>query len=213
MAESQPPRGEPTRMSPETFAQQWSQIRQHLREWWDHLTEQDLEQIAGQQDRLVRVIQERYQYLHECAQGEVDQRLQAYQAADSPMAEALIAAADEAASRLPQTAAQGQPPTGEHVPAGSVHHRPGGAGATPPCRLGADRPGGRRATRPQPWEGARSLKHHPVPIPARASYFLHVIGRHLTPGQFAAVRPMQTALARLRDLLRLHECRQRFQGR
>ena len=111
MVEAQPPHGERPRMSPETFTLQWAQIRQHLRGWWDHLTEQDLEQIAGQQDRLVRVIQARYQYLHERAQGEVDQRLQAYQAADSPMAEALIAAADEAASRLPQTAAQGQPPT------------------------------------------------------------------------------------------------------
>jgi uncharacterized protein YjbJ (UPF0337 family) len=118
MAESQPPRGEPTRMSPETFAQQWSQIRQHLREWWDHLTEQDLEQIAGQQDRLVRVIQARYQYLHERAQGEVDQRLQAYQAADSPMAEALIAAADEATSRLPQTAAQERSPAVSASPLG-----------------------------------------------------------------------------------------------
>jgi uncharacterized protein YjbJ (UPF0337 family) len=108
MAESQPPGGEPTRMSPETFTQQWAQIRQHLREWWDQLTEQDLEQIAGQQDQLVRVIQARYQYLQERARDEVDQRLQAYQTAGSPMAEALIAAADEAASRVTQTAEQGQ---------------------------------------------------------------------------------------------------------
>jgi hypothetical protein len=105
MAEPQPPRGERTRMSPETFTQQWAQIRQRLRGWWDQLTEQDLEQIAGQHDRLVRVIQERYQYLRERAQDEVDQRMQAYQATGNPMAEALIAAADEAASRLQETAA------------------------------------------------------------------------------------------------------------
>jgi uncharacterized protein YjbJ (UPF0337 family) len=107
MAEPQPPRGEHVRMSPEMFTQQWAQIRQHLRGWWDQLTEQDLDQIAGQQDQLVRVIQERYQYLHERAQGEVDQRLQAYQATEGPMAEALIAAADEA-SRLTETSGQGQ---------------------------------------------------------------------------------------------------------
>jgi uncharacterized protein YjbJ (UPF0337 family) len=94
-------------MSPETFAQQWAQIRQQLRGWWDQLTEQDLEQIAGQQDQLVQVIQERYQLLRERAQDEVDQRLQAYQTGGSPMAEAFIAAADEAASRVTQTAEQG----------------------------------------------------------------------------------------------------------
>jgi uncharacterized protein YjbJ (UPF0337 family) len=108
MAEPQPPRGERTRMTPETFSQQWAQIRQHLREWWDQLTEHDIEQIAGQQDQLVRVIQERYQYLHERARDEVDQRLQAYQTAGSSMAEAFIAAAEEAASRVTETAEQGQ---------------------------------------------------------------------------------------------------------
>ena len=107
MAEAQPPHGERTRMSPETFSQQWAQIRQHLQGWWDQLTEQDLEQIAGQQDQLVRVIQERYQFLRARAQDEVDQRLQAYQTGGSPMAEAFIAAADEAASRLTETAEQG----------------------------------------------------------------------------------------------------------
>jgi hypothetical protein len=91
MAEPQPPRGERTHMTPETFTQQWAQIRQHLRGWWDQLTEHDLEQIAGQHDQLVRVIQARYQYLRERAQVEVDRRLQAYQAIGSPMAEALIA--------------------------------------------------------------------------------------------------------------------------
>jgi uncharacterized protein YjbJ (UPF0337 family) len=110
MAEPHPPRGERTRMTPETFTQQWAHIRQQLREWWDQLTEQDFEQIAGRHDQLVRVIQERYQYLRERAQDEVDQRLQAYQPTGSPMAEALIAAADEAASRVAETAEQERSP-------------------------------------------------------------------------------------------------------
>jgi uncharacterized protein YjbJ (UPF0337 family) len=107
MAEAQPPHGERTRMSPETVTQQWAQIRQHLQGWWDQLTEQDLDQIAGQQDQLVRVIQERYQFLQERARDEVDQRLQVYQTTGSPMAEAFIAAAEEVASRVTQTAAPG----------------------------------------------------------------------------------------------------------
>jgi hypothetical protein len=61
MVEAQPPRGERTRMSPETFTQQWAQIRQHLRGWWDQLTEQDLEQIAGQHDQLVCAMAEQLQ--------------------------------------------------------------------------------------------------------------------------------------------------------
>jgi uncharacterized protein YjbJ (UPF0337 family) len=107
MAEAQPLGEKPTRMTPETFTQQWTQIRQQLGGWWDQLTEQDLEQIAGQQDQLVRVIQARYQYLQERAQDEVDQRLQAYQTAGTSMAEAFIAAAEEAASRVTQAAEQG----------------------------------------------------------------------------------------------------------
>jgi len=53
------------------------------------------------------VIQERYQYLRERAQDEVDQRLQAYQTTGGQMAEALIAAAQEAASRRTETAEEG----------------------------------------------------------------------------------------------------------
>jgi uncharacterized protein YjbJ (UPF0337 family) len=104
MAEPQPARGEHTRMSPETFIQQWTQIRQQLRSWWAQLTERDLEQIAGHQDQLVRVLQERYRYTRERAQDEVDRRLQAYQTAGSGTAETITTAAQEAASRLTETA-------------------------------------------------------------------------------------------------------------
>ena len=104
MAEQQPLCGERTRMSPETFTQQWAQIRQELRGWWDQLTERDLEQIGGQHDQLVRVLQDRYRYTRERAQDEIDRRLQAYQTAGSPMAETMTSAAREAAARLTETA-------------------------------------------------------------------------------------------------------------
>jgi CBS domain-containing protein len=121
MAEPHPSPEERTRMTPETFTQQWAQIRQELRGWWDHLTEHDLEQIAGHQEQLVRVIQERYQYVHERAQAEVDQRLQAYEPTGGQMAEAMIAAADEAASRLTEAGEAGR----------------ADAAGTPPLDLGA----------------------------------------------------------------------------
>ena len=88
-------------MTPETFTPQWAQLRQHLRGWWDQLTEHDPEQITGQHDQVVRVIQERYQYLRERAEAAVDRRLQAYRATGGQMAQALITAAYEAASPSP----------------------------------------------------------------------------------------------------------------
>jgi uncharacterized protein YjbJ (UPF0337 family) len=88
-------------MTPETFTQQWAQLRQHLRGWWDLLTEHDLKQMAGQHDQVVRVIQECYQYLRERAEAAVDQRLQAYRATGGQMAQALITSADEATSPSP----------------------------------------------------------------------------------------------------------------
>ena len=88
-------------MTPETFTQQWAQLRQHLRGWRDQLTEHDLEQMAGQHDQVVRVIEECYQYLRERAEAAVDRRLQAYRATGGQMAQALITAADEATSPSP----------------------------------------------------------------------------------------------------------------
>jgi hypothetical protein len=34
---------------------------------------------------------------------------------------------------------------------------------------------------------SNALEHHPVPIPARAPFPLHLFGRHLPSGQFAAL--------------------------
>jgi hypothetical protein len=45
MAEPHPSHEERTRRTPETFTQQWAQIRQHPRGWWDHLTEHDLDTL------------------------------------------------------------------------------------------------------------------------------------------------------------------------
>jgi hypothetical protein len=59
---------------------------------------------------MVRVIQARSRHRQEDARVEVDRRVRAYQTTGGRMAEALIAAADEAASRLTEKAAA--PPMG-----------------------------------------------------------------------------------------------------
>ena len=58
----------------------WKQLRGELRSWWGRLTDNDLEQIGGQQDKLIGKLQERYSYTRERAQQEVERRLQEYHA-------------------------------------------------------------------------------------------------------------------------------------
>jgi uncharacterized protein YjbJ (UPF0337 family) len=51
------------------------QLRGQMREWWGKLTDDDLEQVAGQKDKLIGKLQERYGYSREQAQQEVDRRM------------------------------------------------------------------------------------------------------------------------------------------
>src|SRR5215475_3513690 len=67
--------------TPEMFAQQWSHIQPQVKSWWDRLTDADLEQVAGQKERLVRTIEMRYGYARERAEQEVDRRLAEFYAA------------------------------------------------------------------------------------------------------------------------------------
>jgi len=42
------------------LCQRWPQMREHARMWWGELTEEDLDEVYGQCDRLVNVIHRRY---------------------------------------------------------------------------------------------------------------------------------------------------------
>ena len=111
MAEQQPRRGAGNIPMPDTFAGQWQQLRGQLRSWWDRLTEADLEKIAGQKDTLVGLVQERYGYVRERAQQEVERRLQEYSAqieasGVSRIGATVTAAAQDMASRLGETAGE-----------------------------------------------------------------------------------------------------------
>jgi hypothetical protein len=61
--------------TPDMFAHQWPHLRQQIKGWWDRLTDADLEQVAGNKERLVRAIEGRYGYARERAEQEVDRRL------------------------------------------------------------------------------------------------------------------------------------------
>ena len=51
----------------------WNQIKGDIRTRWGKLTNDDLEQIAGQRDKLVGKIQERYGIAKEQANREIDE--------------------------------------------------------------------------------------------------------------------------------------------
>jgi uncharacterized protein YjbJ (UPF0337 family) len=54
----------------------WSQLKGSARQQWGKLTNDDLELIAGKRDKLVGKLQERYGYLKDEAEQQVDEWIQ-----------------------------------------------------------------------------------------------------------------------------------------
>jgi len=65
-------------MNDDVFTGQWTQLRGSLKSWWGKLTDDDLDRIGGQKDRLVGLVQEKYGQTREQAEREVEQRLREY---------------------------------------------------------------------------------------------------------------------------------------
>jgi uncharacterized protein YjbJ (UPF0337 family) len=65
-------------MNDDVFTGQWKQLRGSLKSWWGRLTDDDLDRIGGQKDRLVGLVQEKYGQTREEAEREVEQRLREY---------------------------------------------------------------------------------------------------------------------------------------
>ena len=65
-------------MNADILKGKWKQVRGDAKKWWGKLTDDDLDQIEGERDKLVGRIQERYGYAREEAEAEVDRRLGTY---------------------------------------------------------------------------------------------------------------------------------------
>jgi uncharacterized protein YjbJ (UPF0337 family) len=65
-------------MNQDILAGKWKQMRGELKTWWGKLTDDDVDRIGGQKDKLVGLIQERYGYTREQAEQEIERRLQEY---------------------------------------------------------------------------------------------------------------------------------------
>jgi uncharacterized protein YjbJ (UPF0337 family) len=57
----------------------WKQMRGEVKKWWGDLTDDDLDRIEGERDKLIGRLQERYGYSRERAEAEVDRRFSEYE--------------------------------------------------------------------------------------------------------------------------------------
>jgi uncharacterized protein YjbJ (UPF0337 family) len=65
-------------MNQDILAGQWKQMRGAMKSWWGKLTDNDFDRIAGQKDKLIGTLQEKYGYTRDMAQREVEQRMHSY---------------------------------------------------------------------------------------------------------------------------------------
>lgn len=49
-------------MDKDEFEGKWKKMRGLVKRWWGKLTDDDLERIGGQLDKLIEVVQEKYGY-------------------------------------------------------------------------------------------------------------------------------------------------------
>jgi uncharacterized protein YjbJ (UPF0337 family) len=66
-------------MNSDVMKGKWKQLRGEVKVWWSKLTDDDLDRIDGEQDKLVGLLQERYGFARDRARAEVDQRLRDYE--------------------------------------------------------------------------------------------------------------------------------------
>lgn len=69
-------------MNQDMLSGNWNQLRGKLRSWWGKLSDDDFEWIAGQKDRLVGLIQEKYGYTRDQAEEDIDRRMEEYGVGD-----------------------------------------------------------------------------------------------------------------------------------
>ncbi|MBI2218454.1 MAG: CsbD family protein [Candidatus Rokubacteria bacterium] len=62
-------------MNQDVFAGRWKQLRGQAKEWWGQVTDDELDQIEGQRDKLAGLLQVKYGYTKEQAEQEIDRRI------------------------------------------------------------------------------------------------------------------------------------------
>jgi uncharacterized protein YjbJ (UPF0337 family) len=66
-------------MNSDVFSGMWKQIRGEAKKQWGNLTDDDLDKIDGQRDKLIGALQERYGWARMEAETELNDFLSAYE--------------------------------------------------------------------------------------------------------------------------------------
>jgi uncharacterized protein YjbJ (UPF0337 family) len=80
-------------MNSDVLESKWQKLKGEIRSEWGKLTDDDLERIAGNKDKLIGVVQERYGYVWDEARQIVDRYLDDYNGLRTQATEALRAVA------------------------------------------------------------------------------------------------------------------------
>ena len=62
-------------MNKGVFEVEWKQMRGQVRDWWDKLTDDDLDRVAGNFGQFIGLLQDKYGYTHRRAQEEFYRRM------------------------------------------------------------------------------------------------------------------------------------------
>ena len=82
-------------MNSSELERKWQKLKGEIRSQWGKLTDDDLERIAGNKDKLIGVVQERYGYVWDEARQMVDRYLDDYNGLKTRATEALKAVASK----------------------------------------------------------------------------------------------------------------------
>ena len=63
-------------MNKDIFEGKWKEMRGQMKEWWGELTDDELEQAAGNSEQIVGLLQQKYGYTREKAEKEFNTRLE-----------------------------------------------------------------------------------------------------------------------------------------
>ncbi|MBW6472569.1 MAG: CsbD family protein [Anaerolineaceae bacterium] len=61
-------------MNNDIFEGKWKQLRGEVKVWWGKLTDDDLDKVEGNYDKLIGLLQEKYGYTREQAEKEWEKR-------------------------------------------------------------------------------------------------------------------------------------------
>jgi len=62
-------------MNKDIFKGKWKEMRGQIKEWWGKLTDDDLEQAAGNAEQIVGLLQQKYGYTRQRAEEEFNRRI------------------------------------------------------------------------------------------------------------------------------------------